>query len=60
MDSDSTLWLNVNGIKSHHVLYSARVGQVAMFTRIGGVMVPLIYPVDAVTSLIKQLKDKPA
>ncbi len=59
LDGDSTMWLNVNGIKNHHVLYSARVGQVGVITRIGGVMVPLIYPVDAVTALIKQLKDQP-
>jgi hypothetical protein len=30
-----------------------------VITRIGGLMVPLIYPVDAVTALIKQLKDEP-
>ena len=59
MDSDRTMWLNVNGIKNHHVLYSARLGQVGMFTRIRGVMVPLIYPVDAVAALIKQIKDEP-
>ena len=59
MDSDSTMWLNINGIKNHHVLYSARVGQVGVITRIGGLMVPLIYPVDAVTALIKQFKDEP-
>ena len=51
--------LNVNGTKTPHVLYSARLGQVGMFTRIRGVMVPLIYPVDAVAALIKQIKDEP-
>ena len=59
MDSDRTMWLNVNGIKYQHVLYRARLGQVGMFTRIRGVMVPLIYPVDAVAALIKQIKDDP-
>ncbi|MBL8419874.1 MAG: hypothetical protein JNK92_04490 [Dechloromonas sp.] len=35
-------------------------GKSTLITRLGGVSVPLIYPGDAVTTLIKQLKDKPA
>lgn len=59
LDAESTMWLNINGIRNHHVLYSARLGQVGVVTRIGGVMVPLIYPVDAVMARIRQIKDAP-
>jgi hypothetical protein len=59
MDREGTLWLNVEGIDNHHVLFSAHPEQVGVFTRVGRVMVPLIYPVDALTSIINRLEVDP-
>ena len=41
---DGTLWLDVEGIANHHVLYSARPDQLAVFSSINGEMFPQIYP----------------
>ncbi|MEF8699778.1 MAG: metallophosphoesterase [Candidatus Accumulibacter sp. UW20] len=59
IDREGTLWLNVEGIDNHHVLFSAHPEQVGVFTRVGRVMVPLIYPVDALTSIINRLEVDP-
>lgn len=59
IDREGTLWLNVDGIDHHHVLFSAHPEQVGVFTRVGRVMVPLIYPVDALTSIINRLEVEP-
>jgi hypothetical protein len=60
IDRDGTLWLNVDGITNHHVLFSAHPDQVAVFTRVDGVMLPLVYPVDAVSAIINGLEDEAA
>jgi len=56
IDREQTLWLNVDGIANHHVLFSASPDQVGVFTRVGDAMVPLRYPVDAMTSVINALR----
>ena len=56
IDRENTLWLDVDGIANHHVLFSANPEQVGVFTRVGGTMIPLCYPVDALTSIINSLK----
>ncbi|MBL8390263.1 MAG: metallophosphoesterase [Candidatus Accumulibacter sp.] len=60
MDREGTLWLNVDGITNHHVLFSAHPDHVAVFTRVDGVLVPLVYPVDAVSSIINGLEEEDA
>lgn len=57
MDREGTLWLDVDGIKHHHVLFSANPDQVGVFTRVDNVMIPLTYPVDAVTQIINRFED---
>lgn len=52
LDREHTLWLDVDGIDHHHVLFSANPDQVGVFTRVGGMMVPLIYPVDSLTPIL--------
>lgn len=49
---DGTLWLNVNQIPQHHILYSARSDRLALFTRVGGEMLPQIYPAEAILESI--------
>jgi len=46
----------VDGIADHHVLFSACPDQVGVFTRVGEMMIPLVYPVDALTPLINTLE----
>jgi len=41
---DQTVWLDIEQIRQHHVIYSARKDQVGVFTRIDGEMVPQVYP----------------
>lgn len=54
VDRENTLWFNVDGITAHHVLYSAHPEQVGVFTRVDGMLVPLVYPVDALTAIINR------
>ncbi|MGB6362528.1 MAG: metallophosphoesterase, partial [Thermoanaerobaculia bacterium] len=42
-DEKGTVWVNVGGVKHHHLVYGARPGTVAAFTRVGSRIVPLIY-----------------
>ena len=42
-DEKGTVWINVGGVKHHHLVYGARLGKVAVFTRVGSRIVPLIY-----------------
>ncbi len=56
IDREGTLWLNVDAIANHHVLFSAHPDQVGVFTLIDDTMVPLVYPVDALTPIINGLE----
>jgi len=49
---DDTLWLNVGNIPHHHVLFSARPDQLAVFTRVQGEMLPQIYPAESLLEAI--------
>jgi hypothetical protein len=42
--ADETVWLNVDKIEDHHILYSAMRDKLAVFTRFDGEMVAQIYP----------------
>jgi len=54
---DGTIWLNVEHIPQHHVLYSARPDQLAVFTRVMGEMVPQIYPAEALLEPINRMAE---
>jgi len=43
---EETLWLDVEHIPHHHVLYSAQTDQLAVFTRVKGEMLAQIYPAE--------------
>ncbi len=59
LDSENCYWLEVGGMKGHHVLYSAGRRWVGVMTRIGGEMVPLRYPAEPLLELVNGLgKDK--
>ncbi|MEA3291231.1 MAG: metallophosphoesterase [Pseudomonadota bacterium] len=50
--NDGTLWLEVGGIKNHHIVYSAKPDQIGLFTRIDGVMVPRVLPVEPLLEIL--------
>jgi hypothetical protein len=50
---DETFWLDVGGIKGHHMVYSANDDAFAVFTRIGGEMVPLEYRGEALSRFLE-------
>jgi hypothetical protein len=41
------------------VLFSANPQEVGVFTRVDDLMVPLVYPVDALTPIINRLEGEP-
>jgi len=51
---EGTLWLNVDEIPNHHILYSARSDQVGLFTRVNGEMTPQIYPAEPLLDMVSQ------
>lgn len=51
---DDTLWLNVDHIPNHHILFSARSDQVALFTRVNWELVPQIYPAEPLLELLAE------
>lgn len=57
LDNRESVWLDVDGIANHHVLYSAHPEQVGVFTRVGNLMIPLTYPVDSLTPIMNALPD---
>jgi len=52
---DGTIWMNVEHIPQHHVLYSARPDQLAVFSRVMGEMVPQIYPAEALLGVTNEM-----
>jgi len=52
---DGTLWMNVGQIPHHHVLYSARADQLAVFTRVQGEILPQVYPAEALLAQINNM-----
>ena len=52
-----TLWLNVDEIPNHHILYSARSDQVGLFTRVNGEMTPQIYPAEVLLEMVSSQAD---
>ncbi|MEA3278850.1 MAG: metallophosphoesterase [Pseudomonadota bacterium] len=43
LNREDPLWLNAGGIKNHHIVFSANLPWIGVFTRIRGQMVPLSY-----------------
>jgi len=60
--ADETVWLDIEKIRNHHVIYSARINQVGVFTRIDGDMVPQVYPAESLVAWAnkQQLHQLPA
>ncbi|MCP4150116.1 MAG: metallophosphoesterase, partial [bacterium] len=47
-----TLWLNVGKIENHHIVFSAKLHSIGVFTRIGDGMLPLLYKTEPLLEAI--------
>ncbi len=50
-----TLWLNVGKIENHHIVFSAKLHSIGVFTRIGDGMLPLLYKTEPLLEAINAL-----
>ena len=50
-----TVWTNIEGIKNHHVVFSAMNGTVAVMIRVGHEMIPLEFPVEPLSKFTGDL-----
>ncbi|MEN8189604.1 MAG: metallophosphoesterase [Thermodesulfobacteriota bacterium] len=56
LDSFSSVWVNVNDIKGHHIIYSGRQEETSLFVLINRKMTPLHYPVEPLQRIINKMK----
>ena len=54
-DGKKTVWPNVGDINEHHIVYSARKNQVAIYTAIDHQMLPMIFPGGPVVNAVNSL-----
>ena len=57
LSETETLWLNAGDIMNHHIVYSAHLHSIGVFTRIGDGMVPLSYKTEPLLEAINALPD---
>ncbi len=54
VDDEQTVWLNARRFQHHHVVFSARNDQIGSFVRIGGEMVPQVYPAEPLLDWVNE------
>ena len=47
-----TVWLDLGGIKNHHLVFSGEREELAVFTRVGGELTPLVYHKDPALEIV--------
>jgi hypothetical protein len=52
-----TMWLNVNEIPNHHIVFSARTDRVGLFKRVNWQLIPQEYPAESLTEAVNELAD---
>ncbi len=52
-----TLWLNAGNIENHHIVFSANLHLIGVFTRIDNGMIPLSYNTEPLLEAINALPD---
>lgn len=55
-----TLWMNVNDIPNHHIVYSAKPEQVGLIKRVKGELIPQVYPAEQLTEAVNQAPETEA
>jgi len=57
LNETETLWLNAGDIENHHIVFSAKLHSIGVFTRIGDGMIPLSYNTEPLLEVINALPD---
>ena len=52
-----TMWLNVGKIENHHIVFSAKLHSIGVFTRISDGMTPLLYHTEPLLEAINALPE---
>jgi hypothetical protein len=52
-----TMWLNVNEIPNHHIVFSARTDRVGLFKRVNWELIPQEYPVEPLIAAVNAISD---
>lgn len=55
LTANETLWLDAGRIANHHIVYSGRRDEIAIFTRIGNYLLPQIYKAEPMLGLVDRL-----
>lgn len=55
LDREKPLWLEAGGIENHHIVFSANIPWIGVFTRVRGQMIPLSYHRENLLPMINEL-----
>ena len=55
LSEDKAVWLDVDGIPGHHIVFSGKTHTVAVFTRVNGVIQPLTWPTESLRKIIRAI-----
>lgn len=58
LNQEESVWRNAGDIKNHHIVFSGRTHCMAIFSRIAGEIVPMIFPAEPMLDWINQLDKK--
>jgi len=58
LNETGTLWLNAGDIENHHIVFSANLHSISVFTRIGDGMIPLLYNTEPLLEVINALPER--
>ncbi|MCP4630891.1 MAG: metallophosphoesterase [bacterium] len=58
LNESGTLWLNAGDIENHHIVFSAKLHSIGVFTRIGDGMIPLSYNTEPLLEVINALPER--
>lgn len=58
LDPSGSVWLNVAGIKGHHIIYSGKFSGPSIFVQINKKMIPMSFPAEQLTKIIGKIREK--
>ncbi len=59
LNQDASVWTDAGEIPNHHIVFSGRTTCMALFTRISGHLMPLVYPAEPLLKQINKLSVQP-
>ena len=58
LTQEESVWVNAGEIESHHIVFSGRTTCLALFTRINGAMIPMVFPTEPMLREINGLPEE--